>query len=179
MAKFQYPFMEKVLKRYASYVIQQARTNLTKDGKGGGDLYNSLKSTQGIDKDQLFVDFFMENYGQFVDKGVKGKTSTYPETTRALSKFQYGSGTGPKGGLTKGIDKWLRQKKFQWRDKQGKFMSYKSMRYIIVNSIYNKGLKANMFFSKPFNDGLEKFSNNLLMAFVKDTENHLDFNQKN
>ena len=47
------------------------------------------------------------------------------------------------------------------------------MRYIIVNSIYNKGLKANMFFSKPFNDGLDKFSNNLLMAFIKDTENNV------
>ena len=165
--------MEKVLKRYASYVIQQARANLTKDGKGGGDLYKSLTSKSGENKDELFVQFFMENYGQFVDKGVKGKTSTYTQTTRALSQFQYGSGTGPKGGLTKGIDKWLRQKKFQWRDKQGKFMSYKSMRYIIVNSIYNKGLKANMFFSKPFNDGLDKFSNNLLMAFIKDTENNV------
>ncbi len=47
MAKFQYPFMEKVLKRYAGYVIQQARTNLTKDGKGGGDLKQSLKSSEG------------------------------------------------------------------------------------------------------------------------------------
>lgn len=176
MAKSEYPFMEKVLKRYASYVIQQAKANLTKDNKGGGDLYNSLTSKQGIDNEELFVDFFMENYGQFVDKGVKGKTSTYPETSRALSKFQYGSGRGPKGGLTKGIDNWLLKKRFQWRDKQGKFMSYKSMRYIIVNSIYNKGLKANMFFSKPFDAGLEKFSNNLLMAFISDTENNLGLN---
>ena len=47
MAKSEYPFMEKVLKRYASYVIQQAKANLTKDNKGGGDLYNSLTSKQG------------------------------------------------------------------------------------------------------------------------------------
>mgnify|MGYP003627495390 CR=1 len=173
MAEFKYPFMEKVLKRYASYVIQQAKANLTKDGKGGGDLYNSLTSKSGENKEELFVQFFMENYGQFVDKGVKGKKSTYPETSRAKSIFQYGSGTGPKGGLTKGIDYWLRKKRFQWRDKQGKFMSYKSMRYIIVNNIYNKGLKANMFFSKPFDAGLDKFSNNLLMAFVSDTQNNV------
>ena len=60
MAEFKYPFMEKVLKRYASYVIQQAKANLTKDGKGGGDLYNSLTSKSGENKEELFVQFFME-----------------------------------------------------------------------------------------------------------------------
>tara|TARA_R110000796_G_scaffold85805_1_gene185984 strand:- start:10 stop:543 length:534 start_codon:yes stop_codon:yes gene_type:complete len=174
MAEFEYPFMEKVLKRYASYVIQQSKANLTKDKKGGGELYNSLKSKQGQNKQELFVDFFMANYGQFVDKGVKGVNSTYPETARALSKFQYGSGTGPKGGLTKGIDSWLKKKNFRWRDQLGRYMSYKSMRYLIVKKIYSQGLKANLFFSKPFNDGLDKFSNNLLMAFIADTENNLD-----
>ena len=59
MAESEYPFMEKVLKRYASYVIQQAKANLTKDNKGGGDLYNSLTSKQGFDNEELFVDFNM------------------------------------------------------------------------------------------------------------------------
>ena len=45
----------------------------------------------------------MEDYAKFIDKGVRGKTSTYPETSAALSKFQYGSGNFPKGGLRNGI----------------------------------------------------------------------------
>ena len=53
----------------------------------------------------------MEDYGTFVDKGVRGKTSTYPETSAALSQFQYGSGNFPKGGLTEGINGWLRKEK--------------------------------------------------------------------
>jgi len=112
----------------------------------------------------------MEDYGAFVDKGVKGKTSTYPETSAALSKFQYGSGTGKKGGLTKGINAWLKKKRFQFRDKQGRFMSYESMTYLIARSIYNKGLKANLFFTKPFEAGLKRLPDDLSKAFVLDIE---------
>ena len=113
------------------------------------------------------------DYGAFVDRGVKGKTSTYPETSAALSKFQYGSGTGPKGGLTKGIAKWVNKKKFQFRDKKGRFMSYESMTYLIARSIYNKGLKANLFFTKPFEAGLKKFPEDLIMAYSLDIDNSI------
>ena len=120
----------------------------------------------------------MEDYGQFVDKGVKGKTSTYPETKAALSQFQYGSGTGQKGGLTKGIRGWLNKKKFQFRDKKGRFMSYESMTYIIARSIYNKGLKANLFFTKPFEKGIEKLPQNLYKAFVTDVDSSIILGKK-
>ena len=105
--------------------------------------------------------------------GVKGKTSTYPQTSAALSKFQYGSGTGPKGGLTKGIRKWLQKKRFQFRDKKGRFMSYESMTFLISRSIYNKGLKANLFFTKPFEAGLRKFPEDLIMAYSLDIDNSI------
>ena len=170
--------LEAVMTKYAKYVIQQSRSNLTKDDKGSGNLYNSLSYGLVEDDEAMLVEFMMEDYGAFVDRGVKGKTSTYPETSAALSQFQYGSGTGPKGGLTKGIDKWLRKKRFQWRDKKGRFMSYKSMRYLIVKSIYNKGLKANLFFSKPFKAGINKYELSMAIAFVADIESQMVFGEK-
>ena len=130
------------------------------------------------DDQAMLVEFMMADYGAFVDRGVKGKTSTYPETRSALSPFQYGSGTGKKGGLTKGIDKWLRKKRFQFRDKKGRFMSYDSMRYLIVKSIYNKGLRANLFFSKPFKDGIEKYELNMAKAFAEDIRSQMVFTEK-
>lgn len=164
--------LDDILEKYAKYVIQQAKSNLTKDNKGGGDLYNSLEYNLEQQANLFLLDFLMEDYGQFVDKGVKGKTSTYPQTAAALSNFQYGSGTGPKGGLTKGIDKWLRKKQFQWNDKKtGRFLSYKSMSFIISRSIYNKGLKANLFFTKPFEAGLKRLPDDMLEAFSLDIEN--------
>tara|TARA_B110000467_G_C18097119_1_gene355130 strand:+ start:186 stop:719 length:534 start_codon:yes stop_codon:yes gene_type:complete len=174
-----YKNLNGVLEEYAKYVIQQSKTNLTKDKKGGGNLYNSLSYDILVNNEDFLVDFLMEDYGQFVDKGVKGKTSTYPETQAALSQFQYGSGTGPKGGLTKGINKWIKKKRFQWKDKKtGRFMSYESMTYIIARSIYNKGLKANLFFTRPFEKGLEKLPQELYNAFVEDVDSTIILGKK-
>ena len=162
--------LKDVLNKYAKYVVQQSKSNLTKDKKGGGDLYKSIKYDLEIEANLFLLNFLMEDYGSFVDKGVRGKTSTYPETSSALSKFQYGSGKGPKGGLTKGIKSWLNKKKFQFRSKDGRFMSYESMTYLIARSIYNKGLKANLFFTKPFEKGLERLPDEMFDAFILDVE---------
>jgi len=162
--------VDEIVTKYAKYVVQQSKSNLTKDKKGGGDLYNSVSYKIEKSQDDFLLDFLMEDYGAFVDRGVKGKTSTYPETSAALSKFQYGSGTGPKGGLTKGINTWLKKKRFQFRDKQGRFMSYESMTYLISRSIYNKGLKANLFFTKPFEAGLKRLPDDLIKGFALDVE---------
>tara|TARA_B110000459_G_C16438680_1_gene415224 strand:+ start:312 stop:863 length:552 start_codon:yes stop_codon:yes gene_type:complete len=177
--------LKQVLDKYGKYVVQQAKSNLTKDkdayggNKGGGPLYNSIEYKLDREPNFFLLDFLMEDYAPFVDKGVRGKTSTYPETASAMSKFQYGSGTGPAGGLTKGINKWIKQKKFQWKDKKtGRFLSYESMSFLIARSIYNKGLKANMFFTKPFEKGLERLGDDLFEAFTLDIENAIILGKK-
>jgi len=173
----QFKNVDEILNKYGKYVVQQSKSNLTKDKKGGGDLYNSVSYVIDKSQDDFLLEFLMEDYGVFVDKGVKGKTSTYPETSAALSKFQYGSGTGQKGGLTKALynpetkNGWIKKKKFQWKDKKtGRFLSYESMSYLIARSIYNKGLKANLFFTKPFEAGLKRLPDDLSKAFVLDVE---------
>jgi len=86
--------LKKVLNDYGKYVVQQAKSNLTKDvnkyggNKGGGPLYNSIEYKPTYEPNYFLLDFLMEDYGPFVDKGVRGKTSTYPETAFALSQFQ-------------------------------------------------------------------------------------------
>ena len=173
----QFKNVDEILNKYGKYVVQQSKSNLTKDKKGGGDLYNSVSYVIDKSQDDFLLEFLMEDYGVFVDKGVKGKTSTYPETSAALSRFQYGSGTGKKGGLTKALynpktkSGWIKKKKFQWKDKKtGRFLSYESMSYLIARSIYNKGLKANLFFTKPFEAGLKRLPDDLSKAFVLDIE---------
>jgi hypothetical protein len=183
--------LKKILNDYGKYVVQQSKSNLTKDvnrfggNKGGGPLYNSITYKVDTEPNFFLLDFLMEDYGPFVDKGVRGKTSTYPETQRALSQFRYGSGTGPKGGLTNALYNantktgWIKNKKFQWRDKKtGRFLSYESMSFLIARSIYNKGLKANMFFTKPFEKGLARLGDDLFKAFELDIENAIILGQK-
>ena len=144
----QFKNVDEILNKYGKYVVQQSKSNLTKDKKGGGDLYNSVSYKIEKSQDDFLLDFLMEDYGAFVDRGVKGKTSTYPETSAALSKFQYGSGTGQKGGLTKGINAWLKKKRFQFRDKQGRFMSYESMTYLICKKHLQQRFKSKPIFYK-------------------------------
>ena len=57
------------------------------------------------------------------------------------------------------------------RDKQGRFVSRKSLNYLLARSIYNKGIRATMFFTKPFEAGLDKFSDEIVLGFVEDNLN--------
>lgn len=170
--------VEKVITKFRDYVIQQSRSNLTKGGKNNSkELYNSLKGEVVTDKGFTIVGFQMADYGQFVDLGVKGKTSSNKAPN---SPFKFGSGTGRKGGLTQGINKWVKQKGFQFRDrKSGRFLSYDSTAYLITRSIFHKGIKPSLFFTKPFEAGYKKYIDvDLLKAFGQDIETMVDYNLK-
>jgi hypothetical protein len=169
--------VEATIKRFRDYVIQQSRSNLTKGGKNNTkSLYNSLKGEIVTDKGFTIVGFKMDDYGTFVDLGVKGKSSSLKAPN---SPYKFGSGTGRKGGLTEGINKWVKQKGFQFRDKRGRFMSYDSTAYLITRSIFHKGIKPSLFFTKPFEAGYKKYIDiDLVKAFGQDVETMVDFNLK-
>ena len=129
------------------------------------------------ENDYTIVGFQMADYGTFVDLGVKGKTSSLKAPD---SPYKFGSGTGKKGGLTKGINQWVKQKGFQFRDrKSGRFLSYDSTAYLITRSIFHKGIKPSLFFTKPFEAGYKKYIDvDLIKAFGQDIETIVDYNLK-
>ena len=162
--------VDNIIKKFRDYVIQQSRSNLTKGGKNvSKELYNSIKGEIITDKGFSIVGFSMDDYGMFQDKGVKGKSSSAKAPN---SPFKFGSGTGKKGGLTQGINKWVRAKGFQFRDKKtGKFMSYQATAFLITRSIFHKGIKPSLFFTKPFEAGYKKYIDvDLMRAFGADLE---------
>ena len=165
------------LEAFRDYVIQQARTNLTKNNKNvTSDLYNSLNGIVKVMPNSISLQFEMEDYGQFQDKGVKGTKSNYLENKN--SPFSFGTGTGKKGGLSEGIKKWVAARRFQFRDKKGKFLSYESTAYIIARSIYNKVIKASLFFTKPFERAFERLPKDLVEAYGLDIEEFLEYTIK-
>lgn len=165
------------LEAFRDYVIQQARTNLTKNNKNvTSDLYNSLNGIVKVMPNSISLQFEMEDYGQFQDKGVKGTKSNYLENKN--SPFSFGTGTGKKGGLSQGIKKWVEARRFQFRDKKGKFLSYESTAYIIARSIYNKGIKASLFFTKPFERAFDRLPKDLVEAYGLDIEEFLEYTIK-
>ena len=65
--------LEKYLDSFGKYIVQQSKSNLTKAKKNvDKTLYNSIKFKVVRDKVGFTVQFFMEDYGTFVDKGVSG-----------------------------------------------------------------------------------------------------------
>ena len=151
---------KKALEKYANYVIRQSRSNLTKKKNNASkQLYNSLEYRIKGDK----VSFLSEDYGEYLDKGVKGAKSTYPESS--ASPFKYTSKRPP----AEVFEKWIKKSNIQGRDKKtGRFITRQSLSYIIANSIYSKGIKATMFFTKPFEEALPLFEDEFLEGFLND-----------
>lgn len=167
----------KALEAFKDYVISQSRANLTRGNKNvSKDLYNSLKGILDVGPNSFSLKFEMEDYGKFQDEGVKGATSTYPESTK--SPFKFGSGTGKSGGLRGGIRKWVEARRFQFRDAKGRFTSYESTAYVISRSVWNKGIKASLFFTKPFEKGFKRLPQELRQAYGLDIEEFLDYTIK-
>ena len=132
--------VEIALKKFVDVVLKESKTALTKkDRSVSKKLYNSIKGKSKVSKNSFEISFEMESYGKFLDKGVKGKSSSLKAPD---SPFQFGSGTGKKGGLTEGILNWVTRRRFQFREKEtGQFMSYKSTAFLITRSIYLTGTK--------------------------------------
>ncbi len=154
---------KKALENYAEFVINKSRQNLAKGGRFGthnksGVLSKSLEYTIKDNK----VSFLSEKYGEFLDKGVKGSKSTYPESS--ASPFRYRDKMPPASAF----DKWSIKSGIAPRDSKGKFIKRKSLNYIIANSIFRKGIRASLFFTKPFEEALPLFEDEMLEAFLND-----------
>jgi hypothetical protein len=150
---------KKALEKYAKYVIQQSRSNLTKKKNNASkQLYNSLEYKIQGDK----ISFLSEKYGEFIDKGVKGSKSTYPESS--ASPFRYKTKQPPSSVF----DKWSIRKGIAPRDKQGRFVSRQSLNFLIARSIKNKGIRATLFFTKPFERGLDLYGDEIVAGYLED-----------
>ena len=153
----------KALEKYAKFVVKKSRENLEKGGKYGshnksGALSKSIEYTIKDDK----VSFLSEKYGEFLDQGVKGSKSTYPESS--ASPFKYTNKRPPSSVF----DKWSVKSGIAPRDSKGKFIKRKSLNFIIANSIFRKGIRASMFFTKPFEEALPLFEDDMLDGFLND-----------
>jgi hypothetical protein len=155
------------LNAFAKYVIQQSRSNLTKQGKNvDKKLYNSLDKEIEVGANSFRMAFLMEDYGTFQDKGVSGTKKKYD------TPFSYKSKRPP----LKPIQDWVTKRRFQFRNKEtGKFMSYKSTAFLITKGIFKNGIKPSLFFTKPFEKAFERLPDELVEAYGLDVEQFLEY----
>lgn len=154
------------LNAFAKYVIQQSRSNLSKQNKNvDKKLYNSLDNEIEVGANSFRLAFLMEDYGTFQDKGVSGTKKKYN------TPFSYKSKKPP----LKPITEWVTKRRFQFRKDNGKFMSYKSTAFLVRNGIFKNGIKPSLFFTKPFEKAFERLPEELVEAYGLDVEQFLEY----
>ena len=172
--------IENYLNIVGGNVIQQAKANLRKAKKGGGKLERSLKAIVKPTKTGYVLQFMMEDYGTFVDKGVKGTGGKLKGKSwsgrrwyidyrgkRRDSPYKYGSGTGKKGGLTTGIASFVRKKNINKSDISGKYISAKGIKIAIVKTIWVKGIHGISFFQKPLELAIKAIEGSGMLDAIK------------
>jgi hypothetical protein len=157
---------KEALELFRNQVINESKQNLRKIGKGGGTLENSIEGTEVKVTDRsLEFEIKMADYGVFQDKGVSGVKKKYN------TPYSYTTKMPPPSKL----DKWTVKKGIAPRDDKGRFISRKSLQFAIARSIFYKGIKPSLFFTKPFQKYAKGLPKELETAFALDTEALLAF----
>ena len=124
-----------------------------KDFYASGDLDKSFKYR--VKDNELYI--FGEQYANALSDGISTGGSSDEEGFKNLQS---------------NIIKWAKIKGIrpQIRDKKGRFVSRKGLQFAIANSIYKKGIKPSLFFTKPFEKAFKNLPKELVESFALDVE---------
>ena len=154
-----------ILEKFRDYVIQQARSNLSRIQKNSSKkLYDSITGEVKVMPNSMRVFFDMEEYGFYQDKGVSGTKRKYD------TPFRYTNKMPP----PKAFDKWIVKKGIAPRGKGGIFAKRKGLQFAIARSIFEKGIKPSLFFTKPFEAAFKNLPDEMIKAYGLEAEETLD-----
>ena len=182
--------IENYLNSFGQEIVSGSRMNLQAAGKGGGNLERSINFEVLRTDEGISISFYMADYGTFVDKGVKGaggeiKTGIHAgrwggrryfttwQGNRKDSPYKFGTGTGAKGGMSKGIGSFIKKKGLQPRSEGGQYMTTAGLKIAIMRVLWIKGIHGISFFQKPFGLGMQTFSSDFLSALKEDILHNL------
>ena len=161
--------IEAYLNSFGKQVVNRAKANLGKAKGGSTKLATTIKFEVKPDADGFVVNFYMADYGTFLDKGVSGnkKKQSFKnyENQSESSPYKYTTKQPPSGILAK----WISKKGIKGRDKKtGRFISNLSLAFLIGRKIKRDGIKSLSFFQKPLGLGMKQFGKDLLGAITTD-----------
>ena len=180
--------IEKYLKDFGDNVVASAQANLNKE-KGNTALGQSINVKVVPDDKGFSVNFYMEDYGTFLDKGVSGNENSqsftdYKGMTKS-SPYKYTTKQPPTGILEKWIaTKGLKGRKSLIKHRKGdakkkkikgagQFITNKSFAFAIAKTIQRKGIKSLSFFQEPLGLYYGILQKRLLGEVKMDIENYL------
>jgi hypothetical protein len=127
-------------------------------------LYNSITGEAKQFPNSIGIYFNMEEYGYYRDQGVSGVKKKYD------TPFSYKSKMPP----PKAFDKWTVRKGLAPRGKGGQFEKRKGLNFAIARSIFEKGIKPSLFFTKPFEAAFKKLPDDLVDSYGLDVVDLFD-----
>jgi hypothetical protein len=162
------------LEKFKDYILKYGRRNLSIKS-ASGKLQRSFDAQVKVMPNSMRVFFEMEEYGWYQDKGVSGVKQKYN------TPFSYKTKMPPPSKL----DKWIVRRGLAPR-KKGKFTGRsiksvgfaKSIQFLIARSIYMKGIKPSLWFTKPFEEAFKELPNKLIEKYGLEAEKMIDLIMK-
>jgi hypothetical protein len=167
------PSLENYLKTFGQKVVDDAKKSLQKQ-KGDTALGKSIRFKVVPTSTGFDTMFYMDDYGTYLDEGVSGtkvkRSFTDAKGKTRKSSYSY-TNKQPPSGI---IEKWIKKKGIKGRSsKTGRFITNKSLSFLIARSIKLKGLKSLSFFQKPLGVEYKKLKEQILDVLKVDIENYI------
>lgn len=164
--------VHKELSTFGRYVVKQSRTKLTKLGRNNTkQLYDSLGFEIKTHKNSFSFRFHMQDYGEFIDEGVRGIGGVRKTT----SKFN------PSNNKGKMWKQNAPNSPFSYKDKKPsprhfeKWAKDKGISPFAVSySVFHQGIAPSLFFTSPFQKAFDRLPDTLIEKFALDLDTFLE-----
>lgn len=170
-----YDNLTSALNNFGNKVVADAKANLNnKNSNDTGALNNSLQSTGVVwHKNSLELGINLNEYGAFIDKGVRGvggvrkTTSSFKRTNNKGKMWKQNGGKSPysfKVGVKPSV------KHFQgWADRKG------LNAFAVREAVYHQGIKPTNFLTDAVETNIPLLPNQVADAFALDVQSTVDF----
>ena len=167
------PSLENFLKTFGDKVVDDAKKSLQKQ-KGDTALGKSIRVKVVPTATGFDTMFYMDDYGTYLDEGVSGTKvkRSFIDAKGQTRKSSYSyTNKQPPSSI---IEKWIKKKGIKGRSsKTGRFITNKSLSFLIARSIKIKGLKSLSFFQKPLGVEYKKLKKQILDVLKLDIQNYI------
>lgn len=169
--------IERYLESFGKQVLKEAR-GILQNEKGETLVGKSIRFEVVPDALGYSTKFYMQDYGEYLDKGVSGnkKKQSYINTAGKSVESPYKYTT--KGPPIDILSKWIKRKGIKpkgfgrGRDKKtGQFLS--GFAYLISKKIKREGIKSLSFFQKPLGIAYKELKKGFLTELKLDIESYL------
>ena len=174
--------VEKALEEFGNAVSKDARRKLKTLGKdASGKLSKSIQYDVKAHKNSFTFSLLMEDYGKFVDKGVKGVGGSKASGKRWKKKVVTGSSPfkyKDKQPPIMAFNGWTIKKGIAPRSKGGQFEKRRGLLFAIATSVYHTGLETTYFLTAPFEKHFRTLPDDLVEAYALDVEQFFEHTLK-